>query len=232
MIPIKDRNPSDLFPVITLALIATNVVVFFYQISQGLDHFEHTIKSLSLIPRQFTARPLAPEQFASVFTSMFMHGGILHLLGNMLFLWIFGNNVEDYFGHIKFAVFYLAAGVAAALTHIYTHPASTIPTIGASGAVSGVLGAYFLLYPKARVLAAIPVFIFFYFVEVPAYLFLGFYILLQMLFALPILVSGPVDARGIAWFAHIGGFFAGALLLLILRDEYSLYVTVSPRQQE
>jgi membrane associated rhomboid family serine protease len=216
MIPIKDRNPSDLFPVVTLSVIAANIVIFFYQISQGPQYFEQTVMSMAVIPKFFAQEPLAPRQVGSIFTSMFMHGGILHLVGNMLFLWIFGNNVEDYFGHIKFAIFYALAGVAATLSHIYTHAGSSVPTIGASGAISGVLGAYFLLYPKARVLAAIPVFLFFYFVEVPAFLFLGFYILMQILFALPTLMAGPVDARGIAWFAHVGGFFAGALLLLVL----------------
>ncbi|RJP15263.1 MAG: rhomboid family intramembrane serine protease [Candidatus Abyssobacteria bacterium SURF_5] len=217
MIPIKDRNPADLFPAVTLLLIAANVAVFFYQISQGPQHFEQVVMSLALVPKTFVAEPLAPNQFTSLFTSMFMHGGILHLVGNMLFLWIFGNNVEDYFGHGKFVFFYLLTGLAATFSHIFTHPGSTIPVIGASGAVSGVLGAYFLLFPRARVLAAIPVFLFFYFVEVPAFLFLGFYIFMQILFALPTLMAGPVDARGIAWFAHIGGFFAGALLLLVLR---------------
>jgi membrane associated rhomboid family serine protease len=216
MIPIKDRNPSDLFPTVTLAIIALNTLIFIYQISQGATHFEHTVSSMALVPSSFVAHPFAPNQVNSMFMSMFMHGGILHLGGNMLFLWIFGNNVEDYFGHFKYAIFYLVAGVAATLSHIYTHPASTIPTIGASGAISGVLGAYFLLFPRARVLAAVPIILFFYFIEVPAYIFLGFYILLQVIFGLPSLGAGPVDAQGIAWFAHIGGFFAGAFLLLLL----------------
>lgn len=216
MIPIKDRNPSDLFPAVTVSIIAANVIIFFYQSSQGMQHFERTVMSLALAPASFVTEPLAPEQIRSVFTSMFMHGGILHLAGNMLFLWIFGNNVEDYFGHIKYALFYLIAGIAATLSHVYTHPASSVPVIGASGAISGVLGAYFLLFPRARVLAAIPVFLFFYFVEVPAFIFLGFYLILQILFGLPTLIMGPLDARGIAWFAHIGGFIAGGLLLLAL----------------
>jgi len=216
MIPIKDRNPSDIFPVVTIAIIAINTLIFVYQISQGVNHFEQTVTSMAVIPSSFVAHPFASQQVNSMFMSMFMHGGLLHLGGNMLFLWIFGNNVEDYFGHVKYAIFYLAAGVAATLSHIYTHPASTIPTIGASGAISGVLGAYFLLFPKARVLAAVPIFLFFYFIEVPAFIFLGFYILLQLVFALPSLGASSVDARGIAWFAHVGGFFAGALLLLVL----------------
>jgi membrane associated rhomboid family serine protease len=146
---------------------------------------------------------------------MFFHGGLLHIAGNMLFLWIFGNNVEDYFGHVKFAIFYLACGIAATLAHILTHPASPVPTIGASGAISGVLGAYFLLFPKARVVTLVPFFLFFYFVEVPAFFFLGIYILLQILYGLPSLAGGQAAAHGIAWFAHIGGFFAGIMLLFI-----------------
>jgi membrane associated rhomboid family serine protease len=217
MIPIKDRNPSDLFPLVTLSIIIANIVVFLYQASGGVSHFEQTVLSFAVVPKAFVAEPLAPRELSSIFTSMFMHGGILHLGGNMLFLWIFGNNVEDYFGHIKFALFYLICGIVATFSHIYTHTGSTMPVIGASGAISGVLGAYFFLFPKARILTLVPLFLFFYFVEVPAFVFLGFYILLQILFALPSLRPGPLDAQGIAWFAHIGGFFAGALLLVVLR---------------
>ncbi len=217
MIPIKDRNPADLFPIVTLALIAANTVVFLLQISQGFSQFEKTVVSLALIPANFTAQPTALPEWGTIFTSMFMHGGILHIAGNMLFLWIFGNNVEDYMGHIKYLLFYLLSGVAAAFAHIYTHPHSTMPTVGASGAIAGVLGAYFFLYPRARILAAIPVFLFFYFVEVPAYIFLGFFFVLQMFLGLPSLRATPVDAQGIAWFAHIGGFIAGAVLLLVFR---------------
>ena len=221
MIPIKDRNPSDLFPLVTIAIIITNIVVFFYELSQGSRHFQQFTLSFALVPKTFVAHPLAPEQYIDIFTSMFMHGSILHLGGNMLFLWIFGNNVEDYFGHFKFAIFYVLCGVAAALAHIFTHPASAMPTIGASGAISGVLGAYFLLFPRARIVTLVPLFIFFYFIEVPAFLFLGIYLLIQVLYGLPSLAGA--DAQGIAWFAHIGGFFAGILLLPILRKRRGFY---------
>ncbi len=218
MIPIRDKNPAGLFPVVTISIIVTNTAMFLYQLSHlahGAKYFEQFTLGLAIVPKAFVANPLSPGQYASIFTSMFMHGGLLHLGGNMLFLWIFGNNVEDYFGHFKFGVFYLICGVAATLAHIFTHPASAIPTIGASGAISGVLGAYFLLFPRARVVALIPIFIFFYFIEVPAYFFLGVFILLQLLYGLPSLSAGPEATQGIAWFAHIGGFVAGILLLLV-----------------
>jgi membrane associated rhomboid family serine protease len=218
MIPIKDRNPTELFPIVTIALIATNLALFVLQISQGLGRFEHFTIGFAVVPSAFVSAPFSPSQHALVLTSMFLHGGFLHIAGNMLFLWIFGNNIEDYFGHFKFAVFYIACGVAASMTHIFLHSASTAPMIGASGAISGVLGAYFLLFPKARVLTLVPIFFFLYFVEVPAFVFLGIYILLQIISGLPALAGGSAAAgQGIAWFAHIGGFFAGAALLLIFR---------------
>jgi membrane associated rhomboid family serine protease len=219
MIPIRDRNPTDLFPLVTVAIIITNIVVFIYEFShlaEGPQHFEQFIMSYSVVPRAFVENPISPSQYASIVTSMFLHGGLLHIAGNMLFLWIFGNNVEDYFGHFKFALFYLLCGIAGALAHIFTHPGSTVPTIGASGAISGVLGAYFLLYPRARVVALVPVFLFFYFLEVPAFMFLGIYILLQFLYGIPSISTAPEAAQGVAWFAHIGGFFAGFVLLFIL----------------
>lgn len=218
MIPIRDKNPAGIFPLVTIAIVVTNIVMFLYQLShltQGAKQFEQFIVGLAVVPKSFVASPFSPGQYASIFTSMFLHGGLLHLGGNMLFLWIFGNNVEDYFGHFKFALFYLVCGVAATLAHIFTHPASAVPTIGASGAISGVLGAYFLLFPRARVVALVPVFVFFYFIEVPAFFFLGVYILFQILYGLPSLSAAPEAAQGIAWFAHIGGFFAGILLLLV-----------------
>lgn len=217
MIPIKDRNPTELFPLVTIALIVSNVALFMYQLSQGGTRFEQFTMSFAVVPTALVAAPFSPAQHTLVFTSMFLHGGLLHLGGNMLFLWIFGNNIEDYFGHFKFAVFYIACGVAATLAHVFTHPSSAMPVIGASGAISGVLGAYFLLFPKARVLTLVPIFFFLYFVEVPAFFFLGIYILFQILNGLPSLAGASGAAQGIAWFAHIGGFFAGILLLFLLR---------------
>ena len=217
MIPIKDRNPTDLFPVVTIGLIAANVLLFFFQLSSGSENFQNFTFRFAVVPVAFVEAPFMPSQLGRVFTSMFLHGGFLHLGGNMLFLWIFGNNIEDYLGHLKFALFYLACGVAGALAHIVMHESSTIPMIGASGAISGVLGAYFLLFPRAKVLTLIPIFFFLYFMEVPAFIFLGIYILLQLLYALPSLMGGSASVPGVAWLAHIGGFVAGIALLLILR---------------
>jgi membrane associated rhomboid family serine protease len=211
MIPIKDRNPTDLFPIVTIALIVANAAVFLLQLSNP----ERFTLSLAVAPAAFLDAPLSPPQLSLMFTSMFLHSGFLHLGGNMLFLWVFGNNIEDYLGHVKFALFYLACGAAGAMGHILTHEASTVPMIGASGAISGVLGAYFLLFPRARVLTLVPIFFFFYFIEIPAYLFLGIYILLQLLYGLPSLMGGSAGP-GVAWLAHIGGFAAGIALLLLL----------------
>ena len=215
MIPVRDKNPADLFPIITISIIAANVAMFVYQVSSGAPQFEQFTTGFAVIPATFVAHPFSPGQYTLVFTSMFLHGGLLHLAGTMLFLWIFGNNVEDYFGHVRFAVFYLCCGVAATLTHILMNSSSSIPVIGASGAISGVLGAYFLLFPRARVVAVIPVFFFLYFLEVPAFFFLGVYILLQLVHALPTLASRTPITHGIAWFAHIGGFVAGIVLLAV-----------------
>jgi membrane associated rhomboid family serine protease len=216
MIPIKDRNPTDLFPLVTISIIAANIAVFIYQISQRAMGFEHFTASFALVPAAFLATPFSPAQHVSIFISIFLHGGLIHIGGNMLFLWIFGNNIEDYFGHFKFAVFYLACGAVATLAHVFIHPHSSVPVIGASGAISGVLGAYFVLFPRARVLTLVPIFFFLYFVDIPAYFFLGVYIIFQFLNGLPSLAGGATATQGVAWFAHIGGFFAGIILLLIL----------------
>jgi len=217
MIPIKDRNPTDLFPWVTLLLIGANIVAFVAQLSNSSMSFERFTINFALVPTVFLSAPFSPAQHSLIFSSMFLHGGLLHIGGNMLFLWIFGNNIEDYLGHFKFLVFYLACGVVATLAHVFTHPYSSLPIVGASGAISGVLGAYFLLFPRARVLTLVPIFFFLYFIEVPAYFFLGVYILFQFLNGLPSLAGDPHTAQGVAWFAHIGGFFSGIALLLIFR---------------
>ena len=217
MIPIRDKNPTDLFPMVTLVLITANVVIFAYQISRGLSNFGQFTMDFAVIPVAFLDAPFSPRQHTLMLTSMFLHGGFLHLAGNMLFLWIFGNNVEDYFGHAKFALFYLACGTVGALAHILVNPSSPIPMIGASGAISGVLGAYFLLFPRAKVLTLVPIFFFFYFIELPAYFFLGVYIVLQVIFSLPGILGAQTAAQGTAWLAHIGGFFAGMAFLFLIR---------------
>lgn len=150
------------------------------------------------------------EAISKLTTTMFLHGGWMHLLGNMLYLWIFGDNIEDRMGHVKYLIFYLIAGYVATLTHAYLLPSSTIPMVGASGAIAGVLGAYLILYPRAKVLTLLPIFIFITFVRIPALLFLGFWFILQVINQT--MVSSP-DAQSVAWWAHIGGFVAGAVLI-------------------
>jgi membrane associated rhomboid family serine protease len=156
------------------------------------------------------------ERFLPLFTSMFLHGGWLHLGGNMLYLWIFGDNVEDDLGHVRFLVFYLACGLAAALTQIYIHPTSKIPMVGASGAVAGVLGGYLLLFPQARVLALIPILFFFQIVELPAALFLVFWFLMQFFNGAIAITGSPYLTGGVAWWAHIGGFIGGVALAFLI----------------
>jgi membrane associated rhomboid family serine protease len=214
VIPLRDTIPTRSFPWVTIALIVANVAVFVRQ--AGLDHERAAafVAHFGAVPAHFTgvaqhaAPGLAPG--LTIATSMFLHGGVLHLLGNMVFLWIFGNNVEDATGHGRFLAFYLACGAAAALAHIHTHPASNVPMVGASGAISGVLGAYFLLYPHARIVTLLLLGFFAQTVRIPAFVFLGFWFLMQ--FFSWALADG--EGGGVAFVAHIGGFLAGLLLLV------------------
>jgi membrane associated rhomboid family serine protease len=188
--------------------------VFFHQLGLGPEHGAAFVATFGAVPAQFTgaaphAAPALPPGL-SVATSMFLHGGVLHLLGNLVFLWIFGNNVEDATGHLRFLIFYLACGTAAAAVHIATHPASTVPMVGASGAISGVLGAYFLLHPQARIVTLVWLGFFAQTVQIPAFMFLGFWFLVQSLSW----VVGGGDGGGVAFGAHVGGFIAGMLLLV------------------
>ncbi len=209
-IPLKDENPTSRFPIITVILIAINCLVFFYQVisPQGPEYY---VLKFGIIPYEITHwQPAVPVPRIfwplSLITGMFLHGSLLHLVGNMLYLWIFGNNVEDFLGPVKFIFFYLACGLLASLIQVAVYPGSKIPMIGASGAIAGLLGAYFVLFPSARVKTL--VFLFFYFtvVYVPAWILLGLWFILQ--------VSNIGMGGGVAWFAHIGGFLAGAGLIL------------------
>ncbi|HJW81486.1 MAG TPA: rhomboid family intramembrane serine protease [Acidiferrobacterales bacterium] len=229
MIPLRDDNPTTLKPVITIGLIALCTLVFFWQLSLGA-HAEAMIQALGVIPAAlFGSQSLPPElrqvpAALTVVTSMFLHGGWMHLIGNMLYLWIFGNNVEDAMGHGRFVLFYLLCGVAAVLVQAIPAPDSTIPMIGASGAISGVLGAYLLLYPHARVLVLIPLGYFSRMLYLPAMVVLGFWFLLQLLSTL---LADP-NQPGVAFGAHAGGFVAGMLLIpLFKRREIRL---LHPRQ--
>jgi membrane associated rhomboid family serine protease len=218
MIPIKDDAPAHRTPYVGYAVIAACVLVFLWQLSLPPLQQQVAAVRYGLVPALLTGAaeldprlsPLPPA--LTIVTSMFLHGGWAHLLGNMLYLWIFGNNVEDRLGHVGFALFYLGTGFAAAAAQVLPAPASTIPMIGASGAISGVLGAYLVLYPHARVLVFIPIsFMFLY--RIPAKWLLGFWFGFQLLSAL----ATPADVAGVAWWAHIGGFVAGALVALPLR---------------
>jgi membrane associated rhomboid family serine protease len=219
MFPIHDDNPTHRLPIVTIALIAACVLVYFWQVSLGPQAGAAAVYSFGFIPALlFTDAQLPPDlavipASATLFSSMFLHGGFMHLAGNMLYLWVFGNNIEDVCGHGRFLAFYLACGVAAAFAQALPDPSSEVPMIGASGAISGVLGAYLLLFPRARVY----VLIWFGLVwlwPIPAGWLLGFWFIFQLLNGL---WSGPSQA-GVAFWAHIGGFVAGMALILVLRD--------------
>lgn len=216
MIPLRDTIPSHHFPIVTVALIALNVLAFFYELSLGpqLDLF---IMQYGAVPLRFilagqSEQVSTIERFLPLFTSMFLHGGWLHLGGNMLYLWVFGDNIEDRLGSLRFLLFYLACGLVAALAQIYIHPTSKIPMVGASGAVAGVLGAYLILFPQSRVLTLIPILFFFQIVELPAFLFLLFWFGMQFLSGAVAITGAPYSTGGVAWWAHIGGFVSGMAL--------------------
>ena len=222
MIPLRDDNPTTIKPLVTIVLIALCSLIFLWQISLGARGFEAAVLSLGVIPATLLGSARLPPELAlappalTVFTSMFLHGGWMHLIGNMLYLWIFGNNVEDAMGHGRFVFFYLLCGIAAVFAQTLPNPESTIPMIGASGAISGVLGAYLLLYPHARVLVLIPFGFYTRLVRLPAMAVLGFWFVLQ------IVSSAFADPRagGVAFGAHIGGFVAGMVLLLLFKRRH------------
>lgn len=218
MIPIRDDNPAERPPIVTITIILLCTLVFLWQISLGPGGMDAAILQLGLVPALLTGvaqlppgrELLSPE--ATLVSSMFLHGSWAHLLGNLLYLWIFGNNVEDRLGHGRFALFYLMSGLVAAALQILPDPASPIPMVGASGAISGVLGAYLVLFPHARVLVFVPI-SFFFFLHVRAVWLLGVWLLLQIVSAL----STPGGEGGVAWWAHIGGFLAGMAFAVPLR---------------
>ena len=213
VIPLRDINPTERFPVVTLALIVLNVAVFAYELSLGQAGGDRFVAAFALVPAKLFAvgrhvsEPLPPA--VTLFTSMFLHGGVLHIAGNMLYLWIFGNNVEDSMGRLRFVVFYVLCGLAAAYVHAFMNRSSPIPMIGASGAISGVLGAYLLLYPRARVVTLIMFGFYIRTVPIPAMFVLGFWFVLQFLNAM--VDSGAQG--GVAWAAHVSGFVAGLILV-------------------
>jgi membrane associated rhomboid family serine protease len=208
MIPLRDVVPSRTTPYVTVTLIVLNALVYLYEVSLG-DRVQEFALYYGLVPAAFS--------WVAVFTSMFVHGGFLHVAGNMLYLWIFGDNVEDRMGHGRFLVFYLLCGVAAALTQAIINPDSVIPMVGASGAIAGVMGAYFVLYPKSRIVTLIPIIFFFQIVEIPAIFFLGIWFLMQFVNGLGSVMIAGEPAGGIAFWAHVAGFIAGVSGVVVFR---------------
>lgn len=214
MIPISDENPTRVTPFVTWALIAACVAVFFWQLTFDERDSQALIFTLGFVPKGLfhpIAPPVAPGipwGWVTIFTSMFMHGGFLHIGGNMLYLWIFGNNVEDAMGHARYLAFYLICGVAAALSEGAINPESTVPMLGASGAISGVLAAYVMIYPRTRITVIIPLGILLYPTKISAFYVVGFWFFLQVLNAFTTASGAP----GTAWMAHVGGFATGLLL--------------------
>ncbi|MCX8043455.1 MAG: rhomboid family intramembrane serine protease [Desulfobacterota bacterium] len=216
MIPLKDTIPSRTFPFVNYLLIAINIICFFYQLSLG-PYVQHFISLWGVVPLRVTTLQGDFYQIFSPFiTSMFLHGGWLHVLGNMLYLYIFGDNVEDRLGHVRYLIFYLLCGICASVTQVLAAPYARIPMVGASGAIAGVMGAYFCMFPYSRIVTLVFIFFFIEFIEIPAFFFLLFWFVLQFLNG-TLSFSTQNAAGGVAWWAHIGGFVAGILLLLVFR---------------
>jgi membrane associated rhomboid family serine protease len=211
MIPLQDTIQSRSFPLVNWMLIALNVVVFFFMLSLGPDA-ERLVFALGVVPARFLAYPSLSEGLTLI-TSMFLHGGWLHLFSNMLALYIFGDNIEDRLGSVPYLVFYLICGVIAGLVHIVFNLTSPIPSIGASGAISGVLAAYLVLFPRAQVITLVPLFFLPWFVEIPAVIFIGFWFISQLLNGVLTIVAGAQAFGGVGWWAHVGGFLAGLVLI-------------------
>ena len=222
MIPLHDINPTTRRPVVTLALVIVNALAFVFELLLGEPGRTQLVYALGMVPGRVALFPVSPEisavdAFLPLLTSMFLHGGWLHVIGNMWFLWVFGDNIEDRLGHGRFVVFYLLCGVLAGLAHTVVNLRSMIPAIGASGAVSGVMGAYLLLYPGSRVVTLVTLGLWWFKASLPAYVMILYWFVVQ-------LVSGTVslglregEGGGVAWWAHIGGFVAGAVLVLIFK---------------
>lgn len=228
LIPVKDENRISKTPYLTFAIIAINALIFLYQVTLSPGQLNAFFAKYALFPAAVTNEFFGGVKFndaamlhpavLTIFTSMFLHGSLLHIAGNMLYFWVFGNNIEDTIGPLKFGILYVIAGVGAAVAHIASGPAAAIPTIGASGAIAGILGSYLIMYPRVRVLTIVPIFFFITLIRVPAILFVGLWIVLQALQGAASLNS-PASA-GVAWFAHIGGFTAGALLTFLFMPKH------------
>lgn len=214
MIPLRDSQPSFSRPTVTISLIAVNTAVFFFQFSLDRFSLNHFILTYGLVPGDLSLTTLV--------TSMFLHGGWLHLIGNMWFLWIYGDNVEDLLGHGRFLLFYLLCGVAAGVAHVALNLDSRVPTVGASGAIAGVMGAYLVKFPRSRIVTLVPIFFFLTTIEIPASLILVYWFVVQFFSGFGSIGYSNMSQGGVAWFAHVGGFLAGAALVLVMapRERY------------
>ena len=214
MIPLRDTQPSFSKPLVTGLLIAINILIFLYEFSLDPFSLNHFIMEYGVVPSRF--------QYLDLISSMFLHGGWFHLLGNMWFLWIYGDNVEDVLGHHKYLLFYILCGVAAGMVQVLTNPGSRIPTVGASGAIAGVMGAYLIKFPRSKIVTLVPIFIFVTTMEIPAVFMLLYWFVLQIFSGFGSAGTSNVSQGGVAWFAHIGGFLAGMLLIKIMgaQDRY------------
>jgi len=215
MFPLKDTQPSYTRPVVTIALIAANLLVFLFEFSLGPETRNALIEYFGLVPDHL--------RLSSILTSMFLHGGWMHVLGNMWFLWIFGDNIEDLLGHTKYLAFYLLCGVAAALGQVISSPYSTVPMVGASGAIAGVMGAYLIKFPRSRILTLVFILFFITTIEIPAPVMLAYWFIIQLFSGLGSIARTHVSEGGVAFFAHVGGFLAGMLLIKLMatRERYT-----------
>ena len=209
MIPLRDTQPSYTFPFVTVAIIVLNVFAFLYEFMMDPYELNFFIAHYGVIPARL--------QWMDVLTSIFLHGGWMHLIGNMWFLWIYGDNVEDILGHSQYLIFYLLCGLAATMVHVLFNGDSRVPTIGASGAIAGVMGAYVVKFPHSKITTLVPVFVFITTMEIPAYVILLYWFVIQFFSGVGSVGHSHLSQGGVAWFAHIGGFLAGIALILVMR---------------
>jgi membrane associated rhomboid family serine protease len=208
MIPLRDTQPSSTTPMVTIGIIVVNILVFLHQVSLGPYELNDFIARYAIVPDRL--------QYADIISAMFMHGGWMHLIGNMWFLWIYGDNVEDVLGHGKYLLFYLLCGIAAAMVHVMVGPESRVPTLGASGAIAGVMGAYLIKFPHSRIITLVPVFVFLTTMEIPAVFMLLYWFVIQIFSGVGSIGYSNVSRGGVAWFAHIGGFVCGIILVYLM----------------
>lgn len=228
MIPLRDTIPRIGFPLVVCFLIAINGIIFLYELSLPKDLLTSFLYLFGLVPERYSAphwalvHGLSFDDYLSFFTNMFLHGGWLHIIGNMWFLYLFGSRVEDQMGHVRFLIFYLLAGIAASVIYFVADIHSTIPAFGASGAIAGVMGAFIVMFPKARILTLIPIFFFPLFIELSAFFFIGYWFVIQLLSGTLSFASHQASG-GVAWWAHIGGFVVGIVLVPFFRKKEHTY---------